>query len=55
VLTARDNCNFIPLPVVLPLASVRYGPATLQMPYIPGTCNNASVYFALMRFQFLYN
>lgn len=33
--TARDNWNYIPLPVLLPLASVGYGPATFQMTYIP--------------------
>ena len=50
--TARDNWNYIPLPVLLPLASVGYGPATFQMTYIPGTYNNGNVYFAWMRFQF---
>lgn len=50
--TARDNWNYIPLPVLLPLASVGYGPVTFQMTYIPGTYNNGNVYFARMRFQF---
>lgn len=50
--TARDNWNYIPIPVLLPLASVGYGPATFQMTYIPGTYNNGNVYFAWMRFQF---
>lgn len=50
--TARDNWNYIPLPVILPLASVGYGPATFQMTYIPGTYNNGNVYFAWLRFQF---
>lgn len=50
--TMRDNWNYIPLPVVLPLASVGYGPATFQMTYIPGTYNNGNVYFAWLRFQF---
>ena len=50
--TARDNWNYIPLPVLLPLASIGYGPATFQMTYIPGTYNNGNVYFAWMRFQF---
>lgn len=44
--TARDNWNYIPLPVLLPLASVGYGPVTFQMTYIPGTYNNGNVYFA---------
>lgn len=50
--TARDNWNYIPVPLILPLASVGYGPATFQMTYIPGTYNNGNVYFAWMRFQF---
>lgn len=50
--TARDNWNYIPLPVILPMASVGYGPATFQMTYIPGTYNNGNVYFAWLRFQF---
>ncbi len=40
--TARDNWNYIPLPVLLPLASVGYGPVTFQMTYIPGTYNNGT-------------
>lgn len=50
--TARDNWKYIPIPVLLPLASIGYGPATFQMTYIPGTYNNGNVYFAWMRFQF---
>lgn len=50
--TARDNWNYIPLPVLLPLASVGYGPATFQMTYIPGTYNNGNVYFAGCAFSF---
>lgn len=50
--TMRDNWNYIPLPVLLPLASIGYGPATFQMTYIPGTYNNGNVYFAWLRFQF---
>lgn len=50
--TARDNWNYIPVPLILPLASIGYGPATFQMTYIPGTYNNGNVYFAWMRFQF---
>lgn len=50
--TARDNYNYVPIPVLLPMASIGYGPATFQMTYIPGTYNNGNVYFAWMRFQF---
>ncbi|MBP2170291.1 palmitoyl transferase [Erwinia toletana] len=50
--TARDNWKYIPIPVVLPLASVGYGPASFQMTYIPGTYNNGNVFFAWFRWAF---
>jgi len=50
--TARDNWRYIPVPALLPLASVGYGPLNFQMTYIPGTYNNGNVYFAWLRFQF---
>lgn len=50
--TARDNWNYIPLPVLLPLASVGYGPVTFQMTYIPGTYNNGNVYLPGCAFSF---
>lgn len=50
--TARDNYNYIPLPLVLPLASVGYNRLTFQATYIPGTYNNGNVFFAWLRFSF---
>lgn len=50
--TARDNWKYIPVPAVLPLASIGYSKATFQMTYIPGTHNNGNVYFAWFRWQF---
>ena len=50
--TARDNWKYIPIPAVLPLASIGYRKATFQMTYIPGTHNNGNVYFAWLRWQF---
>lgn len=50
--TARHNWDYIPVPALLPLASVGYGPVNFQMTYIPGTYNNGNVYFAWLRFQF---
>lgn len=50
--TAQDNWGYIPIPVILPLASIGYGPAIFQMTYIPGTYNNGNVYFAWARIQF---
>ncbi|NMP26055.1 phospholipid:lipid A palmitoyltransferase [Rahnella sp. SAP-1] len=51
-ITARDNYNYIPLPLILPLASVGYDRFTFQATYIPGTHNNGNVFFAWVRFQF---
>jgi palmitoyl transferase len=51
-ITARDNYNYIPLPLILPLASVGYDRLTFQATYIPGTHNNGNVFFAWLRFQF---
>ena len=50
--TARNNWKYIPVPVLLPLASIGYRKATFQMTYIPGTYNNGNVYFAWFRWQF---
>lgn len=50
--TARNNWHYVPVPLILPLASIGYGPATFQMTYIPGIYNNGNVYFAWLRFQF---
>lgn len=50
--TARDDYSYIPIPVVLPLASVGYNKLTFQATYIPGTYNNGNVFFAWLRYQF---
>ncbi len=50
--TARHNWQYIPLPAILPLASVGYGKLDFQMTYIPGTHNNGNVYFAWLRYHF---
>ena len=50
--TARDDYKYIPIPIVLPLASVGYNKLTFQATYIPGTHNNGNVFFAWLRYQF---
>jgi len=50
--TARDDYEYIPIPIVLPLASVGYNKLTFQATYIPGTYNNGNVFFAWLRYQF---
>ncbi|KHN53099.1 lipid IV(A) palmitoyltransferase PagP [Pectobacterium fontis] len=49
--TMRDNWNYIPIPVLLPLASISYGQLSFQATYIPGTYNNGNVFFAWFRWQ----
>ncbi len=50
--TMRDNWNYIPIPVLLPLASINYQRLSFQATYIPGTYNNGNVFFAWLRWQF---
>ncbi|MXP67560.1 phospholipid:lipid A palmitoyltransferase [Pantoea sp. Aalb] len=51
-ITLRDNWRYIPIPLVLPLASIGYKLTRFQMTYIPGVYNNGNVYFACLNFQF---
>lgn len=50
--TARDDYYYIPIPLVLPLASISYDKLSFQATYIPGTYNNGNVFFAWLRYQF---
>ncbi len=50
--TARDDYSYIPIPIVLPLASISYDKLSFQATYIPGTYNNGNVFFAWLRYQF---
>ncbi|MEQ9893600.1 lipid IV(A) palmitoyltransferase PagP [Pectobacterium aroidearum] len=49
--TMRDNWNYIPIPVLLPMASISYSKLSFQATYIPGTYNNGNVFFAWLRWQ----
>ncbi|ASN87592.1 MULTISPECIES: lipid IV(A) palmitoyltransferase PagP [Pectobacterium] len=49
--TMRDNWNYIPIPVLLPMASISYSKLSFQATYIPGTYNNGNVFFAWFRWQ----
>lgn len=50
--TMRDNWKYIPIPVLLPMASVSYQRLSFQATYIPGTHDNGNVFFAWLRWQF---
>ncbi|WP_240651661.1 lipid IV(A) palmitoyltransferase PagP [Serratia microhaemolytica] len=49
--TARDNWSYVPVPALVPLASIGYQRFTFQATYIPGTHNNGNVLFAWFRWQ----
>lgn len=50
-ITARQQYNYIPLPLILPMAGVEYKRLALQGVYIPGTRNNGNVLFCWLRWQ----
>ncbi|TCW00271.1 antimicrobial peptide resistance and lipid A acylation protein PagP [Biostraticola tofi] len=50
--TLRENWKYLPVPAVLPLASVSYGDLTFQATYIPGSYNNGNVFFGWLRWSF---
>jgi lipid IVA palmitoyltransferase len=49
--TARQDYNYVPLPLVLPLLSVEYKRFSLQTTYVPGGHNNGNVLFTWARWQ----
>lgn len=49
--SARDNYDYVPFPLVLPLVSVGYSRLTFQATYIPGTNSKGNVLFGWLRLQ----
>ena len=49
--TARQQYNYIPTPLPLPVFSVEYKKAAIQATYIPGVRNNGNVLFCWLRWQ----
>lgn len=50
-ITAREEMGYIPIPIILPLASIGYKRVTLQSSYVPGSSSNGNVLFTWVRFQ----
>jgi palmitoyl transferase len=50
--TARSDYRYLPLPVVLPIASLEYKRVALQGTYIPGGNGNGNVLFTWLRWRF---
>jgi palmitoyl transferase len=50
-LTVREDFNYIPLPVIAPLASIEYKQIALQSTYIFGGKGNGNILFTWIRWQ----
>lgn len=50
--SARDNYDYVPFPMVLPLVSAGYSRLTFQATYVPGGNSKGNVLFGWFRFQF---
>lgn len=49
--TMREDYHWIPIPLVLPLASIEYKKFSLQTTYVPGGKGNGNVLFTWARWQ----
>lgn len=50
--SARDNYDYVPFPMVLPLVSAGYSRLTFQATYVPGSGRKGNVLFGWFRVQF---
>jgi len=50
--SARDNYDYVPFPMVLPLVSAGYSRLTFQATYIPGANSKGNVLFGWLRYSF---
>lgn len=49
--TLREDSNYVPIPVLLPLLSVKYKSVALQSTYIPGGQGHGNVLFTWLRWE----
>ena len=50
-LTARENYDYIPLPLALPMVGLEYKKVGIQAVYIPGTYGNGNVLFTWVHWE----
>ncbi|CAM3722403.1 lipid IV(A) palmitoyltransferase PagP [Rahnella bruchi] len=50
--SARDNYDYVPFPMVLPLVFAGYSRLTFQATYVPGTSTKGNVLFGWFRWDF---
>ena len=51
-ITARDQYNYIPFPLPLPIGGIQYKKLAVQAAYIPGGYNDGNVLFTWLRWDF---
>ncbi len=51
-ITMRDNWDYFPVPILLPMGSVGYKNLTFQATYVPGLRNKGNVLFGWFRWKF---
>ena len=51
-ITARENYDYIPLPLALPMVGLEYKKIGIQAVYIPGTYGNGNVLFTWIHWEF---
>ena len=51
-ITARDQYNYIPFPLPLPIGGIKYKNFAVQAAYIPGLYNDGNVLFTWARWDF---
>lgn len=50
-ITMRSDFNYVPIPTIVPLASVEYKKLSAQSTYIPGGNGNGNILFTWLRWQ----
>ena len=50
-LTLRHDLDYLPLPLIVPLASIKYRSVALQATYVPGANNSGNVLFTWLRWE----
>ena len=50
-LTLREDYDYLPIPIIAPLASIEYKQLALQSTYIPGGNGNGNILFTWLRWQ----
>lgn len=50
-ITMRSDFNYVPIPIIVPLASVEYKKLSVQSTYIPGGDGNGNILFTWLRWQ----